>query len=394
MALVDACHAAGIGVILDWVPGHFPRDPHALGLFDGTYLYEYDDPRKREHGEWSTDVFDYEKGPVLSFLISNAAYWLREYHVDGLRVDAVSSMLYLDYARRKGQWAPNRYGGHENLEAIAFLRRLNESIHAEFPGVLMIAEESTAWPGVTRSTDRGGLGFDLKWDLGWMHDTLNAYLRVPPDHRADHAQQLTIRARYMHDERYVLPLSHDEVVHGKGSLVGKMPGDDHDKFANVRLLIGHQHAQPGRPLLFMGDEFGQRREWDHDRGLDWELLEIPAHFGLRRWVRDLNAFNRSTPALPPRRRPGRLLLGRPLRDRPRRPRLLPPRPPPRRGRPLRLQLPRRAGLRPPRRRPDQRPLGRAAQQRLRLLRRRQPRQLRRRRRRADRLSGATPSRSP
>ncbi|WP_158633609.1 1,4-alpha-glucan branching protein GlgB [Tautonia sociabilis] len=297
MAFVDHFHRRGIGVILDWVPGHFPRDPHGLSRFDGTFLYEYDDPRKREHGEWGTDVFDYQKGPVVSFLISNALFWLEHYHFDGLRVDAVSSMLYLDYARRPGQWATNRYGGRENTEAIRFLRRLNEAVHACFPGVLTIAEESTSWPGVTRPTDRGGLGFDLKWDLGWMHDIVNDYLRLPPERRPSAADQLTIRSRYMFEERYVLPLSHDEVVHGKGSLVGKMPGDDHRRFANVRLLLGHQFAQPGRPLLFMGGEFGQRREWDHDRGLDWELLDLPAHFGLRRWVRDLTAFCRAEPAV-------------------------------------------------------------------------------------------------
>jgi 1,4-alpha-glucan branching enzyme len=297
MFLVDHFHRRGIGVILDWVPGHFPRDPHGLARFDGTFLYEYADPRKREHGEWGTDVFDYQKGPVVSFLVSNALFWLEHYHFDGLRVDAVASMLYLDYARRPGQWMTNRYGGKENTEAIRFLRLLNEAVHSEFPGVVMIAEESTSWPGVTRPTDLGGLGFDLKWDLGWMHDLLNNYLCLAPDERPEAAEQLTIRSRYMHDERCVLPLSHDEMVHGKGSLLEKMPGNDHQKFANVRLLFGHQHAQPGRPLLFMGGELGQRREWNHDRGLDWNLLEMPSHFGLKRWVRDLNVFTRSEPAL-------------------------------------------------------------------------------------------------
>ncbi|WP_197446299.1 1,4-alpha-glucan branching protein GlgB [Tautonia plasticadhaerens] len=297
MFLVDHLHRNGIGVILDWVPGHFPRDPHGLSRFDGTFLYEYADPRKREHGEWGTDVFDYQKGPVVSFLVSNAVYWLEHYHFDGLRVDAVASMLYLDYARQPGRWMTNRYGGNENTEAVRFLRLLNEAVHDEFPGVLMIAEESTSWPGVTRPTDLGGLGFDLKWDLGWMHDLMNGYLRHPPDARPEAAGQLLIRPRYMHDERYVLPLSHDEVVHEKRSLLEKMPGDDHEKFSNVRLLLGHQHAQPGRPLLFMGGETGQRREWDHDRGIDWEVLEIPAHLGLRRWVRDLNEFTRSEPAM-------------------------------------------------------------------------------------------------
>lgn len=297
MFLVDHLHYEGIGVILDWVPGHFPRDPHGLARFDGSFLYEYKDPRKREHGEWGTDVFDYQKGPVVSFLVSNAVYWLEYYHFDGLRVDAVASMLYLDYARKPGRWMTNRYGGKENTEAIRFLRLLNEAVHEEFPGVLMIAEESTSWPGVTRPTDLGGLGFDLKWDLGWMHDIVNNYLRLSPENRPGAAAQLSIRNRYMHDERYVLPLSHDEVVHEKGSLVEKMPGNDHQKFSNLRLLMGHQHAQPGRPLLFMGAELGQRREWDHDRGLDWELLEIPAHLGLRRWIQDLNAFSRSEPAM-------------------------------------------------------------------------------------------------
>jgi 1,4-alpha-glucan branching enzyme len=295
-ALVDTLHRRGIGVILDWVAAHFPNDPHGLADFDGTSLYEPSDPLRRVHPDWNTHTFDHGRPEVANFLISNALFWLDKYHVDGLRVDAVASMLYLDYSRKPGRWTPNEFGGRENLEAVQFLRRFNDRVHAEFPGVLTIAEESTSWPMVSRPTNVGGLGFDLKWDMGWMHDTLD-YLSKDAIHRVHHHDRLTFRGLYAFAENFVLPLSHDEVVHGKGSLLRKMPGDEWRKFANLRLLFGSQYAQPGKKLLFMGDEFGQWREWDHDTSLDWHLLNGPSHQGLRRWVRDLNTLYRAEPAL-------------------------------------------------------------------------------------------------
>jgi 1,4-alpha-glucan branching enzyme len=294
--LVDTLHQRGIGIILDWVPAHFPDDPHGLSRFDGTHLYENPDPRRGFQKDWNTFVFDYGCPEVANFLISNALYWLHVHHIDGLRVDAVASMLYLDYSRGPGEWAPNEFGGRENLEAIALFRRLNDRVHADFPDALMIAEESTAWPLVSRPTSVGGLGFDMKWDLGWMHDTLR-YLADDPVFRKYHHELLTFRGMYAFNENFVLPLSHDEVVHGKGSLINKMPGDDWRKFANLRLLFGWMHAQPGMKLLFMGDEFGQWREWNHDTSLDWHLLDEPLHQGLRRWTRDLNTAHRGEPAL-------------------------------------------------------------------------------------------------
>jgi 1,4-alpha-glucan branching enzyme len=296
MDLVDTLHRAGIGVILDWVPAHFPNDEDGLALFDGTHLYEYADPRKGLHRDWNTYIFDYGRPEVVNYLISNALFWLDHYHIDGLRVDAVASMLYLDYSRKPGDWLPNVYGGRENLEAIVFLRRLNERVHAEFPDALMIAEESTSWPMVSRPTAIGGLGFDLKWDLGWMHDTLD-YMAFDPIYRKHHHNLLTFRRLYAFNENFILPLSHDEVVYGKGSLLTKMPGDRWQKFANVRLLFGWMYGQPGKKLLFMGDDFAQEREWGHDRSLDWPLLDDPFHRGVSRWVRDLNAAYRREPAL-------------------------------------------------------------------------------------------------
>jgi 1,4-alpha-glucan branching enzyme len=296
MYLVDTLHQHGIGVLLDWVPAHFPRDEPGLGFFDGTHLYEHSDPRKGEQRDWGTLVFNYGRREVSNFLISNALFWLDKYHVDGLRVDAVASMLYLDYGRKPGEWIPNEHGGRENLEAVAFLRRLNERVYAEFPDALIMAEESTSWPMVSRPTYLGGLGFGFKWDMGWMHDTL-AYLGLDPVYRKYHHIQLTFRMLYAFSENFVLPLSHDEMVYGKGSLLTKMPGDDWQKFANLRLLLGNLFAQPGKKLLFMGGEFGQRREWDHDASLDWQLLEDPQHRGIQRWVRDLNTLYRGETAL-------------------------------------------------------------------------------------------------
>jgi 1,4-alpha-glucan branching enzyme len=296
MFLIDSLHRHGIGVILDWVPAHFPRDEHGLGYFDGTHLYEHADPRQREHRDWGTFIFNYGRREVSNFLISNALFWLDKYHIDGLRVDAVASMLYLDYSRKEGEWIPNQYGGRENVEAVGFLRRFNERVYAEYPDVLTIAEESTAWPMVSRPTYVGGLGFGLKWDMGWMHDTL-AYFALDPVHRKYHHDKLTFRMLYAFTENYVLPLSHDEVVYGKRSLLSKMPGDDWQKFANLRLLFGCLFAQPGKKLLFMGGEFGQWREWNHDASLDWDLLGQPLHQGLQRWVRDLNTLYRDEPAL-------------------------------------------------------------------------------------------------
>jgi len=296
MYLVDYLHQHDIGVILDWVPSHFPNDEHGLGYFDGTHLYEHGDPRQGIHPDWNSFIFNYSRHEVRSFLLSSALFWLDKYHVDGLRVDAVASMLYLDYGRKEGEWIPNQYGGRENLEAISFLRRLNEAIYQEKPDVHTIAEESTAWPMVSRPTYLGGLGFGLKWDMGWMHDTLE-YMTKDPIYRKYHHNNLTFRLIYAFFENFVLPLSHDEVVHGKGSLLGKMPGDDWKKFANLRLLFGYMYAQPGKKLLFMGGEFGQWREWAHDEDLEWHLLEYRPHSGLKRWVEDLNRLYREQPAL-------------------------------------------------------------------------------------------------
>ncbi|MCL6499640.1 MAG: 1,4-alpha-glucan branching protein GlgB, partial [Firmicutes bacterium] len=267
MELVDTLHQHGVGVFLDWVPSHFATDPHGLARFDGTALYEHPDPRRGWHPDWGSAIFDYGRPEVRSFLLSSAHFWLDRYHADGLRVDAVASMLYLDYSRREGEWLPNEYGGRENLDAIRFLRQLNESVYRDFPGVQTVAEESTAWPMVSRPTSAGGLGFGLKWDMGWMHDTLQ-YMSRDPIYRKYHHEELTFRMLYAFSENFLLPLSHDEVVHGKRSLLEKMPGDDWQKFANLRLLLGYQYAQPGKKLLFMGGEVGQRREWDHEGSVD------------------------------------------------------------------------------------------------------------------------------
>jgi 1,4-alpha-glucan branching enzyme len=295
-ALVEACHVAGIGVLLDWVPGHFPNDPHGLGRFDGTALYEHADPRQGIHPDWNTLIYNYGRREVANFLLSSALYWQREFHVDGIRVDAVASMLYLDYSRREGEWIPNAFGGRENLEAIAFLRRLNELIFGERSGATSVAEESTAWPMVSRPVYVGGLGFGFKWNMGWMHDTLH-YMSLDPIHRKYHHSNLTFGLLYAYHENFILPLSHDEMVHGKGSLIGKMAGDRWQRFANLRVCLAYMWTQPGKKLLFMGAEFGQEREWNHDIGLDWQLLADPAHDGVRRLVRDLNLLYRNTPAL-------------------------------------------------------------------------------------------------
>ena len=296
-AFVDAAHQAGLGVILDWVPAHFPRDEHGLGFFDGTHLYEHADPRKGVHKDWGTFVFNFGRPQVSGFLLANALYWLDRFHIDGLRVDAVASMLYLDYSRGEGEWVPNQYGGRENLEAVAFLRRFNDLVHERFPGVLTIAEESTSWPMVTGPTSAGGLGFDLKWNMGWMHDTLD-YMKADPLYRKALQAKLTFSIWYAHTERFLLPFSHDEVVHGKRALVTKMPGDVPKRFANLRALYGYMFAHPGKKLLFMGGEFGQWREWSHDRQLDWHLLdEDPSHRAMQRYVRDLNRTLAAEPAL-------------------------------------------------------------------------------------------------
>jgi len=296
MFLVDTLHQAGVGVIVDWVPSHFPSDEHSLGYFDGTYLFENADPRQRIHPEWDSLIFNYGRNEVRSFLISSALFWLDRYHADGLRVDAVASMLYLDYGREEGEWIPNKYGGKENLEAIGFLRRLNEEVYKSFPDVQTFAEESTAWPMVSRPNYVGGLGFGMKWDMGWMHDTLE-YMSKDAIHRKYHHNKLTFRMVYAYTENFVLPLSHDEVVYGKGSLLRKMPGDDWQKFANLRLLFGYMYAQPAKKLIFMGGEFGVWSEWYHETGLEWQLLEYPMHAGVQHWVRDLNRLYRSEPSL-------------------------------------------------------------------------------------------------
>jgi 1,4-alpha-glucan branching enzyme len=296
MFLVDYLHQCGIGVILDWVPAHFPKDEAGLGYFDGTHLYEHADPRQGEHPDWNTFVFNYGRREVQSFLIGNALFWFDKYHVDGLRVDAVASMLYLDYGRREGQWIPNQHGGKENVDALDFLRRVNQEVYAAFPDAMMIAEESTAWPMISRPVYLGGIGFGFKWNMGWMHDALD-YMSKEPIYRSYHHNKLTFSMMYAFSENFILPLSHDEVVYGKGSMVAKMPGDDWRKFANLRLFYGFMIGHPGKKLLFMGGEFGQWAEWNHDASLDWHLLQHPFHAGLRRWVRDLNTFYRGEPSL-------------------------------------------------------------------------------------------------
>jgi 1,4-alpha-glucan branching enzyme len=296
MYLIDQLHQQGIGVILDWVPSHFPSDEHCLGYFDGTYLFEHADPGQRIHPDWDSLIFNYGRNEVQSYLLSSALCWLDEFHVDGLRVDAVASMLYLDYGRRNGEWIPNKYGGRENLEAISFLRRFNEEVYKGYPHVQTIAEESTSWPMVSRPPYVGGLGFGVKWDMGWMHDTLE-YMSKDPIHRKYQHNLLTFRMLYAFHENFVLPLSHDEVVYGKGSLLGKMPGDDWRKFANLRLLFSYMYAQPGKKLIFMGGEFGQWNEWYHEASLDWHLLAYPSHSGVKRLVQNLNTLYRYEPAL-------------------------------------------------------------------------------------------------
>ncbi len=296
MFLMDALHQKGIGVILDWVPAHFPHDAHGLGYFDGTHLYEHADPRQGEQPDWDTFIFNFGRTEVRNFLITNALFWMQKYHVDALRVDAVAAMLYLDYGRREGDWIPNRYGGRENLEAIDFLRLLNEHVYESSPGVTVIAEESTSWPMVSRPTYVGGLGFGFKWNMGWMHDMLD-YMSTDPIYRGYHHSLITFGLLYAFSENFVLPFSHDEVVYGKGSMIRKMPGDDWQKFANLRLLYGYMFGHPGKKLMFMGCEFGQWNEWNHDTSLDWHLLQSAPHSGLQRWVRDLNTFYRSEAAL-------------------------------------------------------------------------------------------------
>ena len=296
MAMIDRLHQRDVGVILDWVPSHFPTDAHGLYEFDGTHLYEHADPRQGYHPDWNSAIFNYGRNEVRAFLLSSAMCWLDRYHVDGLRVDAVASMLYLDYSRNEGEWIPNRFGGRENLDAIDFLRTFNEAVYGEYPDVVTHAEESTAWPSVSRPTYLGGLGFGGKWDMGWMHDTLQ-YMQRDPIHRQWHHGDITFRSVYMGSENYVLPLSHDEVVHGKGSLLQKMPGDDWQQFANLRLLFAMQWFQPGKKLLFMGCELATRAEWNHDGTLDWALHDIPMHDGVRKLIADLNAVYRNEPAL-------------------------------------------------------------------------------------------------
>ncbi len=293
---VDACHRAGLGVILDWVPGHFPNDPHGLAEFDGTKLYEHADPRQGLHKDWNTLIYNYGRAEVAEFLLSSALFWFERYHVDGLRVDAVASMLYLDYSRQPGEWVPNRFGGNENLEAVAFIKRLNETCYGRFGGIITVAEESTAWPMVSRPTFEGGLGFGFKWNMGWMHDTLS-YMQEDPINRAYHHEKLTFGLLYAFSENFVLPLSHDEVVHGKRSILGRMPGDRWQRFANLRAYYGFMYGHPGKKLLFMGDEFGQEREWNHDQSLDWHLLGDELHQGVLNLVRDLNGLIQRTKAL-------------------------------------------------------------------------------------------------
>ncbi len=293
---VEACHSAGLGLILDWVPGHFPTDSHGLGSFDGQSLYEHADPREGFHQDWNTLIFNYGRREVANYLIANALYWLREHHVDGLRVDAVASMLYRDYSRAEGEWVPNVHGGRENLEAIAFLKRMNEVVYADDPSIMTAAEESTSWPGVSKPTDQGGLGFGYKWNMGWMNDTLD-YMSLDPIHRRHHHHQMTFGLHYAFSENFILPISHDEVVHGKGSLLTKMPGEGFDKFANLRAYYGFMWGHPGKKLLFMGQEFAQGREWNHNASLDWHLLDVDSHSGVQNLIRDLNLLYQSTPSL-------------------------------------------------------------------------------------------------
>ncbi len=293
---MDYCHQHDIGVILDWVPGHFPKDAHGLAEFDGTSLYEHVDPRQGEHPDWGTLIFNFGRNEVRGFLLSNALFWLDLYHIDGLRVDAVASMLYLDYSRKKGEWVPNRDNGRENLEAIDFLKQLNILVYARFPGTMTIAEESTAWPAVSRPTHMGGLGFGFKWNMGWMNDVLH-YMKLDPVHRKYHHANLTFGLLYTYRENFILPLSHDEVVHGKASLLSKMPGEDWHKFAHLRLLYGFMYGHPGKKLLFMGGEIGQWDEWDHRKSLDWHLLQYELHRGVWLFVSELNALYCSQPLL-------------------------------------------------------------------------------------------------
>jgi len=295
-ALVDACHREGLGVILDWVPGHFPDDPHGLASFDGTAFYEHANPLQGRHLDWGTLIYNYGRTEVVNFLVSNALFWLERYAIDGLRVDAVASMLYLDYSRPAGGWVPNKYGGRENLEAIDFLRRFNTEVYARFPQATTAAEESTAWPQVSRPVEYGGLGFGYKWNMGWMHDTLN-YISKDPIHRKHHHGDILFGLHYAFSENFILPLSHDEVVHGKRSLLGRMPGDDWQRFANLRAYYAFMFAHPGKKLMFMGCEFGQEREWNHDRSLDWHLLDQKKHAGIQSLIRDLNRLYRALPAL-------------------------------------------------------------------------------------------------
>ncbi len=296
MYLIDYLHQNGLGIILDWVPSHFPDDEHGLVYFDGTHLYEHGDPRKGFHPDWNSYIFNYGRYEVRNFLISSALFWLEKYHIDGIRVDAVASMLYLDYGRKDGEWMPNEYGGNENIEAINFLRRCNEAVYENYPDVQTIAEESTAWPMVSRPAYLGGLGFGMKWNMGWMHDTLD-YFSNDPIFRKYHHDQLTFSIWYAFTENFLLPLSHDEVVHGKGALFGKMPGDEWQKYANFRLLFGYMYGHPGKKFLFMGGEFAQWREWNHDESLEWHSLQYPFHQGVQRWVKDLNHFYKTNPAL-------------------------------------------------------------------------------------------------
>ena len=295
-AFVERCHLAGIGVIIDWVPGHFPEDPHGLGWFDGSHLFEHSDPRQGRHMDWGTLIYNYGRAEVVNYLLSNALFWLEQYHIDGLRVDAVASMLYLDYSREDGAWVANRHGGNENLEAIGFLKRLNELVYERHPGAFTVAEESTAWPMVSRPTYLGGLGFGFKWNMGWMHDTLRFFAHDPV-HRKHHMDDLSFGLLYAFHENFVLALSHDEVVHGKGSILGRMPGDRWQRFANLRLYYAFMFTHPGKKLLFMGGEFAQEGEWNHDTGLEWHLLADPLHEGVRVLVRDLNSLYRDSPAL-------------------------------------------------------------------------------------------------
>jgi len=296
MYFIDHLHRSGIGIILDWVPSHFPSDEHGLSYFDGTHLFEHSDPRKGYHPDWKSYIFNYGRNEVRAFLISSALFWLDKYHIDGIRVDAVASMLYLDYSRNEGEWIPNEFGGRENIDAIRLLQRLNEAIYKEFPDTQTYAEESTAWPMVSKPTYIGGLGFGMKWNMGWMHDTLK-YACVDPLYRRYHHDQLTFSIIYAFSENFVLPLSHDEVTHGKGSIIGKMPGDEWQRFANLRLFYGYMFGHPGKKLLFMGNEFGQVREWSHDDSLEWHVLQFNLHSGIRRWVKDLNNLYRNEPAL-------------------------------------------------------------------------------------------------